>query len=1251
MTCRRWYPWYLILLFLCTFGSLGFSGWVDLTDQGGTVTASSQIHDGESKEMAFDNTTSTKWLTGGTATGWIQFQFPQGTQYTVRRYSIASANDAPERDPRSWTLYGSNDGENWTVADTRDEQSWSGRFLRREFDCAHPNAYTIYRLTITGNNGSPNLTGFSEMELLGFSNWIDRTDYGGTVTASSQIHERESKEMAFDNTTSTKWLTYLTATGWIQFQFPHGNRYVIGRYSIASANDAPERDPRSWTLYGSNDEEDWTVVDTRAEQSWSGRFLRREFDCASPNAYNYYRLDITGNNGSENLTGFSEMELLEETFIAANPSPADMAQNIALRDLVLNWGEPEGLSSPTYRIYLDTSFTPVQNAEPSALQAEQSGNTLLIASLDAFTPYYWRVDVVSNTTVYAGSVWQFQTQLPDVPCLRLLTDIDYDCEVGLSDLAILASQWLSESFPPDHAYRADLDHSERVDAGDVAALSRDWYATAERIILSEVMADNETTLADNFEEFTDWIELKNLGDTPCNLQGWFLTDSKKKLNQWAFPDVTIDAKGTLIVFATKRDLVNDPNYLHTNFSLSNDGEYLALVRPDKSIAHEFAPGFPALGNDESYGMTVLPGDEILIASLLSKPTPGLDNAAAVVSGKPAYSRPSGLFTASFPLEISISDPDCQIRYTLDGSIPTATSTLYTGPLTIAKTACIRAAAFKDKYLPGKTSTRSYIFLPDAVQQPALPAGFPSLWKNVAADYAMAPDILTHATYGPMVQPSLLSLPSISIVTSLDNLFDSNTGIYVNPLQEGLVWERPVSMEILLPGSTQEFQIDCGLRIQGGAFRSMDLTRKKSFRLLFKRDYGPGKLKFPLFAYDPEAETEFDTLVLRAGANDGYSWSSARLTEQYIRDEFGRSLQRDAGNAGSHGTFVHLYLNGLYWGLYNAVERPDHAFGAAYYGGSKDDWDAINSGDVTNGDLTAWNTLVGKCRAGLSTMAAYQEIQGNNPDGSRNPAYPDLIDVSNYIDYMIINFWGGNGDWPWRNYWMGRLRTEESTGFKFYCWDYESTIGSPFAVVDKVSGNNEQGVGELHRWLKENAEYRILFADRLHRLFFHDGILTPNALVERYSALADWVEPAIVAESARWGDMHYQPSLGLNEWISKRDWILNTYLPPRSAVVLDQMRTNGLYPHLQAPVFQVDLVDQHGGHFNAGQTLSLVCPQNPSAPIWYTTDGSDPHLPGGAIHPAATLYSGPLVLSNRLHIKARSLENTQWSALNEAVFEP
>ena len=82
----------------------------------------------------------------------------------------------------------------------------------------------------------------------------------------------------------------------------------------------PERDPSSWTLYGSNDGAGWNAVDTRIGESWPDRYYSREFECASPGNYNYYKLDITQNNGSSNLTGFSEMELLEETLVVENRS-------------------------------------------------------------------------------------------------------------------------------------------------------------------------------------------------------------------------------------------------------------------------------------------------------------------------------------------------------------------------------------------------------------------------------------------------------------------------------------------------------------------------------------------------------------------------------------------------------------------------------------------------------------------------------------------------------------------------------------------------------------------------------------------------------------------------------------------------------------------------------------------------------------------------------------------------------------------
>jgi len=365
--------------------------------------------------------------------------------------------------------------------------------------------------------------------------------------------------------------------------------------------------------------------------------------------------------------------------------------------------------------------------------------------------------------------------------------------------------------------------------------------------------------------------------------------------------------------------------------------------------------------------------------------------------------------------------------------------------------------------------------------------------------------------------------------------------------------------------TVGFQVDCGIRMQGGAFRtSWGLTKKKSFRLMFKGIYGPTRLDYAWFGED--ADTTFDTITLRAGGNDGYAWDAARYTEQYVRDEFGRSLQRAMGQASASSTYVHLYLNGVYWGLYNPVERPDDSFSASYYGGEKEDWDAIHDGNAAAGTMAAWNQMLAQRQAAAGSLAAYMELQGRNPDGTQNPDYPHLLDVVNYVDYLIVNLWGGNWDWPRKNYWAGRERTGDSTGFKFYCWDYENTMGnnlfrSPLGM--NALNNDFSGAGAPHASLKLNDEYRMLFADRVHRYFFNGGVLTPESLIPRYEELAAEVERAIVAESARWGDTHYATPLTLEDWYDAdqshagRDWILGTYLPQRTGIVLQQFIDAGL----------------------------------------------------------------------------------------------
>jgi hypothetical protein len=636
----------------------------------------------------------------------------------------------------------------------------------------------------------------------------------------------------------------------------------------------------------------------------------------------------------------------------------------------------------------------------------------------------------------------------------------------------------------------------------------------------------------------------------------------------------------------------------------------------------------------------------------AQPTPGALNAAGSLGlvADTKFSVDRGFFDVPFTVAITTATAGAEIRYTTNGSAPSATSgTLYTGPILISRTMVLRAIATKPGWTPSNVDTHTYVFLGGIVaqsHQSVTNAGYPNTWANVAADYAMDPRItVTNAT---QMVPSLRSLPSMFISTSISNLFDSARGIYSFPESHGVAWERPASIEMVDTNGITEFQEDCGLRIQGGFFRGANVTQKHSLRVLFKGIYGAGKLRHDLFKTD-DAVREFDGFILRAGANDGYAWNEARDTEQFTRDQFGRELHGAMGHPSPHGLFVHLYLNGVYWGLYNLVERANEDFSASYFGGDPLEWDANNAGDVKSGDLNAWNSLTSQA-ATATTLAAYQRLQGNNPDGSRNAAFPVLLDRLNYIDYMIANIWGGNWDWPNKNFWFGRLRATNSTGFKFYMWDFENTMGnnrarSPVSMVSPRAGIENTWVGIPHWSLRNHLEYRIDFADRVQRYFFSGGLLTPEVLTNRYRALADWVELSIYAETARWGDDNLNPPQDIDDWRREREWILGTYLPQRSAVVLQQFRSAGLYPNLGAPVFS-----QLGGSVPDGYPLELSH-TNAGGVIYFTTDGGDPRLRGGAVHPAAQSYSAPIIINAPVFVRARVLSGTNWSALVEGVLHP
>ncbi len=781
-----------------------------------------------------------------------------------------------------------------------------------------------------------------------------------------------------------------------------------------------------------------------------------------------------------------------------------------------------------------------------------------------------------------------------------------------------------------------------------------------QVLITEFMASNNSTLADENGDFSDWIELHNAGISTVNLNGWFLTDNAANLTKWRLPSTNVPPGGFLVVFASGKNRATPGLPLHTSFSLAAAGEYLGLIQPNgTTVASDYAPMFPEQFTDISYGL--VDGQ----AFYFSTPTPGSANSTNhfAKAEEVKFSVSRGFYESSFALTLSTDTPGATIRFTTNGSPPSGTNgTVYAAPLLITNTTALRAAAFKTGFQPSKIATHTYIFVSDVIRQSTngvAPPGWPATWGTNVVDYGMDPDIVNHPAYRDSITNDLKALPTISIVMKLEDLFDRWTGIYANPGQKGSAWERPTSVEMIHPDGTKGFHVNAGIRIRGGFSRSGS-NPKHSFRLFFREEYGNSRLNYAFFGNS--GASVFDNIDLATWQN--HSWSFSLGTNGlFFRDHFCRDTQLAMGHQGERGIFCHLYINGQYWGIFSPSERTEAAYGASYFGGSKSDYDVIKATgppsyliESTDGDMEAWTRLWQMATNGFASDAAYQQAQGNNPDGTRNPAYEVLLDVPNLIDYMLIVLYGGSRDGPLgaagtipNNFFALRKR-DNSMGFQFFVHDFEHTLlatnenrTGPY-TAGSPSGGGLMRSNPQYLWqqLQQNENFRMRVADHVHRHFFNGGLLTPQACIARAAARTNQLYSPLVAESARWGDAQRTVPYNRNvDWLANVNLTFTNYFPQRSGIVLNQLRGKGLYPTVTAPSF-----NQHGGEIDAGFALAMTAP---TGLIYYTLDGSDPRLPGGGVAPAALVYSGPVTLNESVLVKSRALDNGVWSALNEAAF--
>ncbi len=751
-------------------------------------------------------------------------------------------------------------------------------------------------------------------------------------------------------------------------------------------------------------------------------------------------------------------------------------------------------------------------------------------------------------------------------------------------------------------------------------------------------------------EYGDWIEILNPGAAAVDLSNWSLTDDAAVPRKFIFPAGTLLGAGSaLVVMADSRAAPPGAAWLHAPFSLSSGGEYLGLFAPDQTTVDALI-SYPPQTPFHSWGRDPGGGSQW---GYLRTATPGQPNSGAWQAGTaeaPVFGVTGGFYPTTVSVPISTAGPGAVIRYTTDGTDPTETNgAAYTGNLSLGFISdrighVIKARAFAPGLLPSPVVTHTYLI-------------------NQHSGLRSAPAVLLSGDPGVVFYKPLgiLAIQGGSFSNALWTASGPND--YNMPLGDGRLtdpdsssrpYERPSFLEYYFPDNRPGIREAAGLRISSSPYSRprlildstptttlwpADSTRKPSFNVFFRSDYGNSSISYPLI---PETGVRrFSEFRLRAGKND--------ISTPFIRDEFIRRLWTDMGHEGTVGTFTSVYLNGYFKGYYNLVERIREAFMQSHHR-SSEAWDVNYIGTFEDGDSVHWNTVLQPRLAANLTVKA-------NWDALR-----EVLDVSNVADYIVLNTYSAMWDWPHNNWAMARERS--ATGlWRCYVWDAEGgfnmggkgptwqTLNLDLLSEGGANGTdaarNNTPIPVMFRRLMTSPEFRLLFADRVQRHLFNSGVLTDAKTGLRRAATQAEVAPLMsvagLVADATWYTNWTNASTGRRATLFPNGSVHGQFRDPNQ----DNNLSDTLWPLTLPPIFS-----QHGGLITPGFNLWITHTAPPGSTIYYTTDGSDPRLWGGTVSSSALTYTGPVTLSGSsvtVKTRVRNATTSEWSPLTEARF--
>lgn len=520
-------------------------------------------------------------------------------------------------------------------------------------------------------------------------------------------------------------------------------------------------------------------------------------------------------------------------------------------------------------------------------------------------------------------------------------------------------------------------------------------------------------------ELCDWIELYNPTGAAIDVSGYQLkktdldtTSSTKAVNGTAI----VPARGYLVIYCNKNlddTMVNSKPYIKMN--LSGDGLDLDFQTADSVSVNKLT--VPSLEDDTTYSR--IPDGSSSCKAVY--PTPGKSNnnaqeiPAVPAPSAPVFSKESGAFKDGFSLTISASS-GTQIYYTTDGSTPTTASQKYTGAINVVDRSnednvlsAISKELLTDKDHRGGGSNAPTVKVDKA-----------TVIRAIAVNNGGSSEVVTKSYFVGKTNETYAGVPIMSIVTDADNLFDDEIGIYLqkNCTNKGKEWERPVHIDYIKNNKAVLSQ-NCGIRIQGGYSRG---EYQKSLRLYAKKDYGEKSFDYDFFdgkAKNTEGKsiTSFKKITLRNGGNDAnYVKYKDSLLQNCVLD---RNFSKQASVP------CIAFINGEYWGIYTMQEDYNDDYVQSHFGVDKDnvvmikpDTSNNNKPKVEEGndeDVELWNDFV-------------KYVDNSSKDFSKKADYEEIskmIDLDSFADYVAVETYISNEDWPWKNWEVWRSRTVDT----------------------------------------------------------------------------------------------------------------------------------------------------------------------------------------------------------------------------------